>query len=93
MLRSQSAQREEEFAAAATRVAQWLADQRGTIPTFVFVDPFGFTGAPLEVIKALMSVPHVEVLLTFMARDMSRFLTLDAVEEALNEFFGGDAWR
>ena len=85
--------REEEFAPAATRVAQWLADQRGTIPTFLFVDPFGFTGVPLDVIKALMSVPHVEVLLTFMARDMSRFLTLDTVEEALNEFFGGDAWR
>ena len=85
--------REEEFAAAATRVAQWLTDQRGTIPTFVFVDPFGFTGVPLQVIKALMSVAHVEVLLTFMARDMSRFLTLDTVEETLNEFFGGDAWR
>ena len=76
---------------AASR--EWLAERRGTIPTFVFVDPFGFTGVPLEVIKALMSVDHVEVLLTFMARDMSRFLTLDTVEEALNEFFGGDAWR
>jgi three-Cys-motif partner protein len=82
-----------EFAAAAMPVAKWLEEQRGTIPTFAFVDPFGFTGVPLEVIKALMSVNHVEVLLTFMARDMSRFLTLDTVEEALNEFFGGDVWR
>jgi hypothetical protein len=56
--------REEEFAPAAVRVTHWLADQRGTIPTFVFVDPFGFTGVPLEAIKALMSVAHVEVLLT-----------------------------
>jgi len=85
--------RQQEFAVAALPVANWLAEQRGMIPTFVFVDPFGFTGVPLQVIKALMSVDRVEVLLTFMARDMSRFLTLDAVEETLNEFFGGDAWR
>lgn len=84
---------QQEFAVAAMPVAQWLAERRGTIPTFAFVDPFGFTGVPLEVIKALMSVNHVEVLLTFMARDMSRFLTLDAIEETLKEFFGGDAWR
>ena len=82
-----------EFAAAAPPVARWLAERRGMIPTFAFVDPFGFTGVPLEVIKELMEVDRVEVLLTFMARDMSRFLTLDAVEETLTEFFGGDIWR
>jgi three-Cys-motif partner protein len=85
--------RHQEFAVAATPVADWLAKQRGRIPAFVFVDPFGFTGVPLDVIRALMAVDHVEVLLTFMARDMSRFLTLDTVEGTLTEFFGGDAWR
>jgi three-Cys-motif partner protein len=85
--------RQEEFTVAATPVADWLAKRGGRIPSFAFVDPFGFTGVPLDVIKALMSVEHVEVLLTFMARDMSRFLTLDTVEVTLNEFFGGDAWR
>jgi hypothetical protein len=84
--------RHKSFAAAATPIAKWLSDHRGRIPTFAFVDPFGFTGVPLDVIKALMDVDHVEVLLTFMARDMGRFLTLDTVEQTLNEFFGGDAW-
>jgi len=84
---------QQEFAVAAMPVAKWLAEQRGTIPTFALVDPFGFTGVPLAVIRALMSVDHVEVLLTFMARDMSRFLTLDTAEETLDEFFGGDVWR
>jgi three-Cys-motif partner protein len=82
-----------EFAVAAAPVAEWLAKKRRRIPAFAFVDPFGFTGVPLDVIKALMSVDHVEVLLTFMARDMSRFLTLESVEETLTEFFGGEAWR
>lgn len=85
--------RHKEFADAAPPIARWLAEKRGQIPTFAFVDPFGFTGVPLEVIKALMAVEHVEVLLTFMARDMSRFLTLDTVEATLTDFFGGDAWK
>lgn len=84
--------RNRTFAAAAAPVARWLADRTGSIPTFAFVDPFGFTGVPLDVIRALMAVEHVEVLLTFMARDMSRFLTLDTVEGTLNEFFGGESW-
>jgi three-Cys-motif partner protein len=83
----------EEFAVAAAPVAKWLEGRGGRIPTFVFVDPYGFTGVPLELIKALLAVDRVEVLLTFMARDMSRFLALDTVEATLSEFFGGDAWR
>jgi len=85
--------RREEFAAAGGRMAEWLSRRGGSIPTFVFIDPFGFTGVPLETIKALLAVEHVEVLLTFMARDMSRFLTLESVEAPLTEFFGGAAWR
>lgn len=84
--------RERTFSDAASPLAEWLAHQKRRVPTFVFVDPFGFTGVPLELIRALMAVEHVEVLLTFMARDMSRFLTLETVEETLNEFFGGEAW-
>ena len=85
--------REDTFGAAAARIARWLANQRGRVPTFVFADPFGFTGVPLDLIEALLSVRQVEVLLTFMARDMSRFLTLTTLEKPLNEFFGSDAWR
>lgn len=83
----------EEFAVAAAPVAEWLAERRGLIPSFIFVDPYGFTGVPLDLIKSLLAVDRVEVLLTFMARDMSRFLTLVTVEATLTEFFGGDAWR
>jgi three-Cys-motif partner protein len=85
--------RHKTFAEAAPPVAKWLGDHRGMIPAFAFVDPFGFTGVPLDVIRSLLAVDRVEVLLTFMARDMGRFLTLDTVEEALNDFFGGDAWK
>ena len=85
--------RNEQFSIGAARLAEWLAKQRPTIPTFVFADPFGFTGVSLDVIRDLLAIDRVEVLLTFMARDMSRFLTLPTVEETLTEFFGDDRWR
>ena len=85
--------RQREFADAAGPIARWLAGNKGTVPTFAFVDPFGFAGVPLDVIRELLAVDHVEVLLTFMARDMSRFLTADTAEEGLTAFFGGEDWR
>ena len=40
-----------------------------------------------------MSVPRSEILITFMVRDMRRFLDQENFEVPLNEFFGGPAWR
>ena len=40
-----------------------------------------------------MSLPRSEVLITFMVRDMRRFLGEPNHQAPLTEFFGGDAWR
>jgi three-Cys-motif partner protein len=79
-------------------VAHELADNlerfsdRKSRPIFVTVDPFGFSGVPLEVIQRLMAHPRVEVLITYMVRDMRRFLSQPQHQVALTEFFGGDSW-
>ncbi len=82
------------FADEASRLATSLVQNgRKAPPTFWTADPYGFKGVPLTVIKQLMSIPRSEVLITFMVRDMRRFLEQENFEAPLNEFFGGDSWR
>jgi three-Cys-motif partner protein len=44
-------------------------------PTFAFIDPFGMTGLPFELIARLLRRKSCEVLVTFMTRDISRFVS------------------
>ena len=71
----------------ALRALSWVP------PVFWTADPYGFRGVPLEVLKDLMSLPRSEVMLTFMVRDMRRFLGEESHEAPLSELFGGDSWR
>ena len=44
---------------------KYLADNRLTMaPTFAFIDPFGYSHAPLSIIQGLMRHPKSEVLIT-----------------------------
>ncbi len=63
------------------------------VPSFVFIDPFGFGGIPLNLIKEIMENPKCEVLITFMYEEISRFLSLPTNEVHLNETLGTKEWR
>ena len=43
-------------------------------PTFAFVDPFGLKGLPFPLIERLLQRRSCEVLVTFMTRDVNRFV-------------------
>lgn len=65
-------------------------------PLFVFIDPFGATGAPLSVIADILGSPRSEVLINFDADGIARILL--AAEGAksdvlLNDIFGSDEWK
>ena len=62
-------------------------------PIFFFADPFGFSGIHLETLGRLLAVKRWEVLLTFMVRDMRRFLEQRNFEAPLTAFFGGETWK
>lgn len=61
-------------------------------PTFAFLDPFGFSGFPIKLIGRMMTCEKCEVLITFMAGFVRRFLD-DYRENALNDLFGTDEWK
>jgi three-Cys-motif partner protein len=74
---------------SAARLRAWTT----VPPVFWTADPYGFRGVPLSTIRELMALPRSEVLITFMVRDMRRFLGEPNHQIPLTEFFGGDAWQ
>lgn len=63
------------------------------IPTFAFIDPFGFTGIPFTLVKRLMESPKCEVLITFMYDQMNRFVSDRKLWNSLDNTFGNNKWR
>lgn len=61
-------------------------------PSFVFIDPFGFGGIPLQTIKEIMKNPKCEVLITFMYEEINRFLSVGVSEKHLTATFGTEEW-
>lgn len=66
---------------------------------FIFIDPTGWTGYPLQAIRPLLCVKRCEVLINFMTKDIVRFVD-DESSTALPTFvalFGDasyrEAWR
>ncbi len=64
-------------------------------PTFAFIDPFGYSHTPLEIIRRLMSHPKCEVLITFMYEEINRFLDADYTHKMAqyDGLFGTTAWN
>ena len=84
----------DEFANAANKLLNF-AERTGKnlIPSFFFIDPFGFKGVPFDIIKRIMSFQTVEVFINFMTRDLARFLNLQNLENNIDDLFGSVQWR
>jgi three-Cys-motif partner protein len=63
------------------------------IPTFAFIDPFGWTGAPFSLVAKILSQRSCEVFVNFMYEEVNRFIGHPDQVENFNSFFGTDAWK
>jgi three-Cys-motif partner protein len=78
-----------EFADTLKDLFRTLDREKSALaPSFFFVDPFGFSGVPFDVISRILSYPTTEILLTFMSRDISRFLESPPHASAVEAMFG-----
>lgn len=81
----------------ADLLAQVLDDldqRRATpAPSFFFLDPFGWTGIPCDLIRRILRYRRSEVFVTFMARDINRFLSNPNVHSTFDELFCGRQWQ
>jgi three-Cys-motif partner protein len=82
-----------EFAPTFGQVLDELDKQGVKIaPTFAFIDPFGFSGLPMQLIARLLNCNKCEVFVTFMAGFVKRFLD-ELREPVLTELFGTEEWK
>jgi three-Cys-motif partner protein len=69
------------------------ATGRPPAPIFAFIDPFGYTGFPMDLLCRFLALPRTEVLITLMTEPMSRFLEDPSKHAALTTTYGGECWR
>lgn len=82
-----------EFAPTLENALQSLEHTKDRLaPTFAFLDPFGFSGFPMNLIGRIMGYAKCEVLITFMEGFVNRF-TDEMREPALDELFATKQWR
>ena len=67
--------------------------QKPLPPTFAFVDPFGWTGAPFSIVKEIMGNRSCEVFVNFMYEEINRFIGHPLQEANFDSFFGTREWR
>jgi three-Cys-motif partner protein len=86
---------EGEFAPYLDRILNWMeSNQKRIAPTFAFIDPFGFSGVPMQLMARLAKNSRCEVLISFMFESLNRFAGRQPLIEAhLDELYGTTAWR
>lgn len=57
-------------------------------PSFFFLDPFGFGGIPFEIIKEILAIRKTEVFISFMIRDVNRFIDSSHHRRSIEELYG-----
>lgn len=81
----------EKFDVTATNILQNLREQKKNLaPTFAFIDPFGYSGLPMDLLADLLSYPRSEVLVNFMVGHVQRFIERNGQENAMRSLFGMD---
>lgn len=85
-----------KFDETVSGLFDYLDGQRRNIaPIFAFIDPFGYSHTPFEVVKRIMSHDKCEILITFMYEEINRFIKHpDSREtEHRNRLYGTDRWQ
>lgn len=62
-------------------------------PAFAFVDPFGFSDTPMDLIGRILDHPQSEVFVTVMLENVNRFLQHQNPKIAEHGLFGDPGWR
>jgi three-Cys-motif partner protein len=66
---------------------------RSLVPTFAFIDPFGYSSASMSLAGKFLDFPRCEALVFLPLTFVHRFVGRDGQEDALTSLFGSDAWQ
>jgi three-Cys-motif partner protein len=62
-------------------------------PTFAFIDPFGYTDAPMDLTGSILEFRKCEVLVYVPLPHINRFVGKSDQRAAMTALFGTDGWR
>ena len=62
-------------------------------PIFAFIDPFGWSGVPFQLVQRILSSPSCEALITFIYEEINRFIGNPDQERNFDAYFGTKDWR
>ena len=82
-----------EFHVAMKELLDSVPHGFGLPPSFVFIDPFGWTGHGLDLSSRILGFRRCEVLLYVPLPWIARFVTDDKVSGSFDNLFGDDSWR
>jgi three-Cys-motif partner protein len=81
----------DKFDETANAMLGHLREQkRNLAPTFAFIDPFGYSGLPMDLLAELLAYPRTELFVNFMVGHVQRFIERDGQETAMRSLFGMD---
>ena len=63
------------------------------VPTFAFIDPFGWVDVPFSIVARILEYPKSEVLITFMLDELKRFVGEKVLWNNLTVYFGNENWK
>lgn len=76
----------------ATVLRSYLDERAGKArevpPTFAFIDPFGWSGFPIELVWRLIQNPRTEVFINFNVNRLNQFLEAEAARQSIVDLFG-----
>jgi three-Cys-motif partner protein len=70
-----------------------LADSSERVPTFAFLDPFGYKDTRLTLTSEILNFPRCEVLIYLPSPHIARFVGEPDVASALDLLYGGREWE
>jgi three-Cys-motif partner protein len=80
-----------KFDVTASALLEHLREQKRQLaPSFIFVDPFGYSGLPMDLLAELLAYPRTELFVNFMVGHVQRFITRSGQENVVRELFGID---
>lgn len=83
-----------EFESTFSAVIDPIIERGGhLIPTFAFIDPFGYSSASMSITGRLLDFPRCETLFFLPMSFIHRFVGREGQEAALTSLFGTDEWR
>ena len=77
-----------------TDILDDIQEQDGQLaPTFAFIDPFGYTGAPMHLTGRFLTFERCEALVYMPLPFVNRFIGREGQAEALTSLYGSERWR